>query len=150
MEFSQMLKKIWDQHYMASPDGYDALGRRHEQPPQQPLGEQGDRGQERVVPSPAIKTAMKRANVPAKSSSRMDSAPSSLTAGEDAALLLKLKRAVAELKDASVKMQEERDFYFGKLRELEVLVTTPQDVAHLDKDGLLAKIQEILYAPLSS
>jgi hypothetical protein len=67
---------------------------------------------------------------------------------EDATLLIKLKRAVAELKDSSVKMQEERDFYFGKLRQIELL--TQDDVAVLDKAVLVTKIQDILYAPLSS
>lgn len=66
---------------------------------------------------------------------------------KDAELVVRLKTALAELKDSSVKMQEERDFYFDKLRQVELALQA--ELGGLDRDGLVAKIQEILYAPMN-
>ena len=166
MEFSQWLKKYWDQHFCAS-EPYDAVARRAAEDLISPISVPAA-AVTRKAPLSVVTSATSRpvarsaaATQPAstmssskgptvamkQSSASSSPAKPSGTSPEDLQMMIKLKKAVAELKDSSIKMQEERDFYFGKLRQIEVL--TQEEVAILDKEALVAKIQSILYAPLN-
>lgn len=54
-----------------------------------------------------------------------------------------LNTAIAEMKTTLESMEKERDFYFSKLRELEVLIQTHDE--DCSKDDLVKQIQTILY-----
>lgn len=54
-----------------------------------------------------------------------------------------LNTVIAEMKTTLESMEKERDFYFSKLRELEVLIQTHDE--DCSKDDLVKQIQTILY-----
>lgn len=60
----------------------------------------------------------------------------------DQAAKLKYDNEIAELKTTMEAVEHERDFYYGKLRDLEVLCQNPEEEPNVDK----RKILEILYA----
>lgn len=60
----------------------------------------------------------------------------------DAGKIEELNNQIVELKVSLEGLEKERDFYFGKLRDIEVMC---QEVAE-DGNTLVAKILEVLYA----
>lgn len=62
----------------------------------------------------------------------------------ESAKLRELNVVVAELKLTLENMERERDFYFAKLRELEVLIQTQAET--MEKPDMIRQIQEILYS----
>jgi microtubule-associated protein, RP/EB family len=58
--------------------------------------------------------------------------------------LQELTQLVAELKLSLESMERERDFYFIKLREMEILIQSGADAS--TKEELATKIQDILYS----
>ena len=149
MEFSQWLKRYWDAHFKAN-EQYDAIGRRAEEvapagtSKKAPMTE----GSKKAPSLDASKKATAATSVAPSSASGKTNQGASLSP-DDVETFIKLKRVCAELKDTSMKMQEERDFYFGKLRQIEVL-SQQEEGSLLDKGALIAKIQDILYAPLTN
>ena len=149
MEFSQWLKKYWDAHFKAN-DNYDAIGRRAEEvvpvgaAKKVPMTEGSRKGPSLDA---SKKTAAKTSAAPCAAAAKTNHGAS--LSPDDVETFIKLKRVCAELKDTSMKMQEERDFYFGKLRQIEVL-SQQEEGSLLDKGALIAKIQDILYAPLTN
>lgn len=67
---------------------------------------------------------------------------SAAIAAAQAGIAAKLTAEVQELKDALQAVEHERDFYYGKLRDLEVLCQNPKEEPMCDKEKILA----ILYA----
>ena len=62
---------------------------------------------------------------------------------------LALRQEIESLKEMVAGLEKERDFYFSKLRDIELLVQTATDQdPELDKDenGLVKNIQNILYS----
>ncbi|KAG2166117.1 hypothetical protein D6C84_04885 [Aureobasidium pullulans] len=135
LEFLQWTKRFWDQHY---PGGdYDALARRKGQP-----------GGPAPAPSARTSTATRRAPAVAASSAgaRTRTPLGSSGGGAQTAALTQENNA---LKETVQGLERERDFYFSKLRDIELLVQGAMEAEpELEKDegGLLKQIQTILYS----
>ncbi|POS83669.1 hypothetical protein EPUL_004591 [Erysiphe pulchra] len=139
LEFLQWTKRFWDQNY---PGGeYDAVSRR------------------RASGAPLSVSS----NTPKATSmaSRRGTTPTAVgrpTKGNIG--ISALQQENAALKDTVQGLERERDFYFSKLRDIEILVQqADEDEAYADKDkedetngnkdkvdGLIQQIQTILYS----
>lgn len=132
LEFLQWTKRYWDQY---SPrHDYDAIGRRKGSGAPPPA----------ATPRTSTGASARRPQTATRSAPRVAGA-SSVGAGAAGAL-----RAENEtLKEAIAGLEKERDFYFSKLRDIELLLQTAVDQdAELEKDenGLVKSIQTILYS----
>ena len=128
LEFLQWTKKFWDLNF---PDqDYDAVTRRK------------GGGMPAAAPRAAVSTgAARRGGITPSGGPRVAKA-----AGPGSAAL---QQENATLKDTVAGLERERDFYFSKLRDIELLVQQAIDEdPELDKqeDGLLKQIQTILYS----
>ena len=138
LEFLQWSKKYWDQYY---PGGdYDALARRKGAPagaaPAMSMSSGrtsgGATARRPVAPSaPAARTAPRAAG--------------GSGGGSTAALQMKN----AELTETLQGLERERDFYFSKLRDIELLIQQAMEAdpaLEEDEGSLLKQIQTILYS----
>lgn len=130
LEFLQWTKKFWDLNF---PDHeYDAVARR-----------KGG-----TIPSGAARPAVSAGAAPAR---RVGAAAAPVprvakAAGPGSAAL---QQENATLKETVVGLERERDFYFSKLRDIELLIQQAVDEdPELEKqeDGLVKQIQNILYS----
>lgn len=132
LEFLQWTKKFWDQHY---PGGdYDAVGRRRASgaPPA---------GGSRSGATSA--GGARRGATPTLGASR-----SRVGAGGGASSAA-LQQEIATQKEAIAGLEKERDFYFAKLRDIELLLQSAIEAdPELEKedDSLVKHIQGILYS----
>ncbi|GAA5986970.1 hypothetical protein JCM11641_002271 [Rhodosporidiobolus odoratus] len=158
LEFLQWLKKYWDLNY---PGGeYDAVGRR---------GGAGGAPAGARAPSRSATSSTTSARRPAGSSTtrpvpgrapvaRTVGARSSSVAsgGADPAALEAVTRELGEMKVSVEGLEKERDFYFNKLREIEIIIGArlespsaaddpEQGVSDLERESLL-QMQQILYS----
>ncbi|RPB23867.1 microtubule-associated protein RP/EB family member 1 [Terfezia boudieri ATCC MYA-4762] len=136
LEFLQWTKRYWDQFY---PGGeYDAVGRRKGQ------GVATGGGPAPRAPS----TAVKRGTTPTVGAATRTRTP--LGGGVGAASNnAALQNEINMLKESVVGLERERDFYFSKLRDIELLVQQAielEPTVQGDPDGLVAKIQNIMYS----
>ncbi|KAL2164021.1 hypothetical protein VTH06DRAFT_3235 [Thermothelomyces fergusii] len=132
LEFLQWTKRFWDQYY---PGGeYDAVARRKgaavapagPAPPRAPSGAAKRPGG--TTPTPGLRPGPK-------------AGPSPATAA--------LQQENNTLKETVVGLERERDFYFSKLRDIELLIQQAiEEDPELEKaeDGLVKQIQTILYS----
>ncbi|KAI1818691.1 calponin homology domain-containing protein [Poronia punctata] len=133
LEFLQWTKKFWDQYY---PGGdYDAVARRKggTLPPSGPGG--------RAAAGSA--GAVRRGTTPT-TGPRLGT-----KAGGGGAASAALLQENATLKETVVGLERERDFYFSKLRDIELLIQQAvEEDPELEKqeDGLIKSIQAILYS----
>ncbi|KAK6006215.1 hypothetical protein QM012_006625 [Aureobasidium pullulans] len=132
LEFLQWTKRFWDQHY---PGGdYDALARRKGQA----VGS---------APAPTSRASTtRRAPAVAATSGARTRTPLGGSGGAQTAALTQENNA---LKETVQGLERERDFYFSKLRDIELLVQGAMEAEpELEKDegGLLKQIQTILYS----
>ncbi|KAF2860749.1 hypothetical protein K470DRAFT_257537 [Piedraia hortae CBS 480.64] len=135
LEFLQWTKRYWDQYY---PGGdYDALGRR------KGAGISGPAATSSAGPRTSSGTGTRRA-APSLGGVGATRAPARPTAGASAAL----QQKNAELTEQVQGLEKERDFYFSKLRDIELLIQQAMeaDPALEEEDGLLKQIQAILYS----
>ncbi|KAK5110061.1 hypothetical protein LTR62_006305 [Meristemomyces frigidus] len=137
LEFLQWSKRYWDQYY---PGGeYDAVSRRKGAGP----------GAAPAVPptarAPAASTGARR---PAGGAAAAPRTASRQTAtGGPASAALQQKNA--ELMETVQGLERERDFYFSKLRDIELLIQQAMEadpVLEEDEGSLLKQIQTILYS----
>ncbi|KAG9825856.1 microtubule associated protein, partial [Aureobasidium melanogenum] len=132
LEFLQWTKRFWDQHY---PGGdYDALARR-----------KGQAVGSAPAPTPRASTTRRAPAVAATSGARTRT-PLGGAGGAQTAALTQENNA---LKETVQGLERERDFYFSKLRDIELLVQGAMEAEpELEKDegGLLKQIQTILYS----
>ncbi|KAK9475911.1 calponin homology domain-containing protein [Lipomyces japonicus] len=168
LEFLQWAKRVWDQSY---PGGdYDAVARRKGQPVTAV-------GHASISGSGAGRTSSRSASVVSnrKSSTNnttatntvLHSAGNSSSSGGGAAVRTRTPSATvqvahlqaenAAIREQAEALERERDFYFSKLRDIEILVqaSVDDDLAGLesgaitevnpDKDVLIKQVQEILY-----
>jgi len=135
LEFLQWTKRFWDQNY---PGGdYDALSRRKGAPaviggtPKEPIR------------SNVGANAAKRGTTPTVGGAARTRTP--LGGGGSA----HLQSENAQLKESVAGLEKERDFYFSKLRDIELLVQRAVEEnpeLEQDEDGLVPSIQAILYS----
>ncbi|OJJ51664.1 hypothetical protein ASPZODRAFT_127778 [Penicilliopsis zonata CBS 506.65] len=141
LEFLQWTKRYWDQHY---PGGeYDAVARRKASgaPPAS-----GSRS------GASSASATRRGTTPTvvPGSARGPRGPSAHRAGEATpSNVLALQNQIAEQKEAIAGLEKERDFYFSKLRDIELLLQSaieadPELESH--EDSYIKHIQGILYS----
>lgn len=130
LDFLQWAKRHWDQYY---PGGeYDALARR-----------KGSGAPVAAAPRAAATTTARR---PAAAAA----APRTRTPGAGAGpATAALKQENEVLKETVQGLERERDFYFSKLRDIELLIQQAMEAEpELEKDenGILKQIQTILYS----
>jgi len=132
LEFLQWIRRFWDQNYAGQ--AYDAVGRRKGQagdPPATiaPVG---------VSPRSNSRTGAPRGKTPVGASK--------ITANN--VELQNLHNQVTELSAQMEGLEKERDFYFAKLRDIEILVQQELELPErADKEpGVLGDIQKILYS----
>ncbi|KAK6542218.1 hypothetical protein TWF694_007976 [Orbilia ellipsospora] len=128
LEFLQWMKRFWDQHF---PGGeYDAVGRRqgqtmgHSGPPasSRPVAASKTRGTTPQVAGPRTRTPLGGASTTA------------------------LQNEIATLKESVLGLERERDFYFSKLRDIELLLQESVENTDETKDEVIKKVQSILYS----
>ncbi|RJE22933.1 EB1-like motif protein [Aspergillus sclerotialis] len=133
LEFLQWTKKYWDQHY---PGGdYDAIGRR------KASGAPPAGGGSRAGATSA--SGARRGATPTMGASRPR-----VAAGGGAASAA-LQQEIATQKEAIAGLEKERDFYFAKLRDIELLLQSAIEAdpeLEKDDDSLVKHIQGILYS----
>lgn len=139
LEFLQWSKRYWDQYY---PGGdYDALARR------KGVGAGGAPSlppQGSVRGPPGGGTAARR---PAATAAAAPRTSSRQTGSVGASAVLQQKNA--ELTETVQGLERERDFYFSKLRDIELLIQQAMEAdpsLEEDEGGLLKQIQTILYS----
>jgi RP/EB family microtubule-associated protein len=133
LEFLQWTKKFWDQYY---PGGeYDAVGRRKGAPLPSSSG-----------PAPrAPSGAARRPGVTTPTTAGARGGAKPAVGAASAAL----QQENNTLKETVVGLERERDFYFSKLRDIELLIQQAvEEDPELEKqeDGLIKQIQTILYS----
>lgn len=133
LEFLQWTKKFWDLNF---PDhDYDAVARR------------------KAGPAPGAAAAPRAAAVSSSAARRGGTTPSTgpriaAKSGPSPATAA-LQAENATLKETVTGLERERDFYFSKLRDIELLIQQAvEEDPELEKqeDGLIKHIQSILYS----
>ncbi|KAF9234691.1 calponin homology domain-containing protein [Melanogaster broomeanus] len=138
LEFLQWMKRFWDQNYGGQ--GYDAVARRRGAPTDTPAT---------IAPLSGPRSGSAGLGVGAgRSGGKTPISGHRATSTQPNEAILNLQ---AQLRDMSTHMEgleKERDFYFAKLRDIEILAQ--QQVEVLEKDGqqdeTLKEIQKILYS----
>ncbi len=132
LEFLQWSKRYWDQYF---PGGdYDAVARR--------------RGSGAPAPAaaPAARTSAGAARRGTTPTTGPRVAKAGIGAGPGSAAL---QQEINTLKETVQGLERERDFYFSKLRDIELLVQQAcEEDPEIEKqeDGLIKHIQTILYS----
>lgn len=137
LEFLQWSKRFWDQYY---PGGdYDAVARRKASGAPPSTG--GGAGP-RATPNTG---AARRGGTTPSGGARLGAR----SAGGGGAASAALQAENNTLKETVVGLERERDFYFSKLRDIELLVQQAvEEDPEIEKaeDGLVKQIQAILYS----
>ncbi|KAG7301504.1 hypothetical protein JYU34_014471 [Plutella xylostella] len=147
-EFLQWFKKFFDANYGGTE--YDAVAAR-EGLPMGHGGAAAPRGHARVAPPPqrappaklAARPQTRKANTTAVRSPPANISKLNQSAKGDSKLLDELNHQVNELKATVDGLEKERDFYFGKLRDIEVIC---QEMEEQQNGPIIQKILDILYA----
>jgi RP/EB family microtubule-associated protein len=136
LEFLQFSKRYWDQYFPGH--DYDPISRR-----------KGAGGAISTGPSAARAAPSAARRAPAASNTAAPRTRTPLGAGiGGGAASAALKQENDALKETVTGLERERDFYFSKLRDIELLVQQAIEAdPELDKeDTLLKQIQTILYS----
>ena len=136
LEFLQWTKRFWDQYF---PGGeYDAIARRKGQ-----AGPPSSNGPSSSARTSAAGAAARRGTTPTTTGSA--ARPARAGVGASSALT----QENTQLKETVAGLERERDFYFSKLRDIELLIqeAVEQD-PEIEKDEgrLVKRIQGILYS----
>ncbi|KAI8058835.1 calponin homology domain-containing protein [Thamnidium elegans] len=153
LEFMQWVKKFWDQNY---PGGeYDAVGRRKGLGGAPPASA-GTRSS--GTSSGRVSSAGKKATKTPASRSVSRGGRASVLDNHSATMIIDLNKQIAELKLTVDGLEKERDFYFGKLREIEIDVQenleavelncqeTDRNLEDHEAFPILQSVQTILYS----
>ncbi|KAK3110546.1 microtubule integrity protein mal3 [Teratosphaeriaceae sp. CCFEE 6253] len=142
LEFLQWTKRYWDQYY---PGGdYDAVSRRK--------GVAGGAALPAPAPTTSARTSTGGNAAARRPPGGTGAAPRTTsrqagTGGGQASTLLQSKNA--ELVETVQGLERERDFYFSKLRDIELLIQQAMEAdpaLEADEGSLLKQIQTILYS----
>ncbi|KTW31474.1 hypothetical protein T552_00117 [Pneumocystis carinii B80] len=129
LEFLQWVKKFWDQHFSGAE--YDAIGRRG--------GKIASSSGYSVGSSALHEQSSRKVSTVSTTSTRISSNPS----------VAFLNSQIQTLQENAAGLEKERDFYFNKLRDIEILVQSAIDAdpsAAQNEESLLRQIQNILYS----
>jgi RP/EB family microtubule-associated protein len=139
LEFLQWMKRFWDTNYPGHP--YDPVARRRGQATDAPTG-LAPVASSRAVNTPGVPGSRSGGKTPI-GGHRVGSA-GAVNHDQVLGLQAQLKEMSAHLEG----LEKERDFYFAKLRDIEILVQHQSE--DLAKDGrediTLGEIQKILYS----
>ena len=134
LEFLQWTKRFWDQYF---PGGeYDAISRRKASSAPPVAGS--------TAPSRTSGGPTNRRGVTPTSNATRSTRPTGGGTGSAA-----LNAENAQLKDTVTGLERERDFYFSKLRDIELLLQHAVEAdpeIEKDEEGLVKQIQAILYS----
>ncbi|KAG0055877.1 hypothetical protein BGZ83_007166 [Gryganskiella cystojenkinii] len=141
LEFLQWIKKFWDQNF--SQDGYDAVARRGS-------GNEPNAAANRSASTP-VRRAMNNGGNSSMSGrgsgGRLSAANTSLRgASPDHSVVLNLQKELQEERTTVAALEKERDFYFGKLRDIEVMLQQELEARPDADTQFLKDIQAILYS----
>ncbi|KAF8263705.1 microtubule binding protein [Lactarius quietus] len=139
LEFMQWMKRFWDTNYPGHQ--YDPVARRRGQPTDTPA-------------TLAPVTAARTVNTPGVSGRSGGKTPiSGHRAGSAGAMnheqVIGLQAQLKEMSTHLEGLEKERDFYFAKLRDIEILVQQQTEVLESEgrgEDKTLSDIQKILYS----
>ncbi|KAF9083767.1 hypothetical protein BGX23_011155 [Mortierella sp. AD031] len=140
LEFLQWLKKFWDNNFPG--EYYDAVARRgagNEPPSSGSANRSTTAPSSRRVTSASNRSMTGRASALANTSLRGPS--------PDHTVVLNLQKELQAERTTVIALEKERDFYFGKLRDIEVLIQ--QDLEKNPEgaeEPLLKEIQAVLYS----
>ncbi|KAG5519349.1 hypothetical protein PMAC_001974 [Pneumocystis sp. 'macacae'] len=129
LEFLQWVKKFWDQHYNGVE--YNALSRR-EVKPSNPIV---------CSTRPVSAHSVQNRKTSIVSTTSMRASPNPTTTF--------LNSQIQTLQENVSGLEKERDFYFNKLRDIEILIQAAIDIDPLtaqNEESLLKQIQNILYS----
>ncbi|GAA5981509.1 hypothetical protein JCM10908_004135 [Rhodotorula pacifica] len=166
LEFLQWLKRYWD---MTFPGGeYDPIARRGGAGARAPSATHsaggGGGGRAPVAstsaarrPPPASRPAAATSRAPLGGGRASSARSSSAAGGVDPAALEALNAQMSEMKLSVEGLEKERDFYFNKLREIEIIIGARLEVAEApaeecavpvteDEKETLLQMQQILYS----
>lgn len=133
LEFLQWTKRFWDQNYPGDEE-YDAIARRKASGAPAPA----------ATPRAAATGAARRGVTPTSKPAVRKAAG----AGGVASSALSSENAL--LKETVTGLERERDFYFSKLRDIELLIQQAIDldpsIEEQDEESLIKTIQKTLYS----
>lgn len=133
LEFLQWSKRFWEQYFPGHE--YDAVARR--------------KGSGAPPPSSTTARSSGAASMARKPGTTPVNRAAPRTLGTSGAGSAALKAENDQLKEAIAGLEKERDFYFSKLRDIELLLqnAVEQDpTLEADENGLIKNIQTILYS----
>lgn len=162
LEFLQWLKKYWVQNRDATV-GYDPVSRRKFRPVPNGANTTSSNSSINISKRRSIGTTgtntssgiSRPSSIGLKKISNDQSAFLQSELSQAQGHITNLENELDTYKDAVTIMERERDFYFGKLRDIEILVQSSQDLIQegiysTDESGslekFLNKVQQILYA----
>ncbi|KAI9487799.1 MAG: calponin homology domain-containing protein [Benjaminiella poitrasii] len=150
LEFMQWVKRFWEQNY---PGGeYDPLSRR------KGLGTTPSVGASRSTTTSNASTSTGRVSSANRRPTKTPGGRTSVLDNHSASMIIELNKQIAELKLTVDGLEKERDFYFGKLREIEIVVQenleqlemdcaeTERNLEEHETFPVLQGIQAILYS----
>jgi len=152
LEFLQWVKKFWDQYF---PGGdYEATSRRGPDAAgasKSTAAKPAPSGMRKVAAPMAAGRPSSRSNV-AAGSGRLsaNSGSGGGTDNQSASMIVELNKQITEFKVTVDGLEKERDFYFGKLRDIEIIVQQQIDAleaeGRADETVMLKEVQNILYS----
>jgi len=142
LEFLQWIKKYWDTYYNG--EEYDAVSRRNSSP----MNRRGTREASIRKSSNSVPNTKRTVEKKKASESSLISKQNSKVVEEYEKTILGLNEEIEELKLNVDGLEKERNFYFGKLREIEILVQThmENEAENQECSSVLRDIQTILYS----
>ncbi|KAF8934090.1 calponin homology domain-containing protein [Dissophora ornata] len=140
LEFLQWLKKFWDSSY---PGGqYDAVGRRGGASDHNAAANRSTN----AAPRRAVNNAANR-SVSGRGAGLSAGNTSLRKASPDHSIVLNLQKELQEERNTVAALEKERDFYFGKLRDIEVLIQQDQEKSpEVEESALVKEIHQVLYS----
>lgn len=156
LEFLQWVKRFWDQYYPGG-EPYDAIGRRGGHGLAPPASRQPMRTTAAARPAPAVRPVARATATPSRTEAVRSRTPSSNAPGASSREFQDLRTQVAQSDETIRGLEKERDFYFNKLRDIEILVqqfaaeieekakVTGEPIAE-ESELLVKEIQAILYS----